>query len=265
MNGSVPEFAERPDLRGWSVIALRTADQNAALRRTVVATGAGFIGLPALRLGPAAEPDRAGRELAAALHCQQCIFTSPAAVRFAARLRPLRDYQGLALAVGRGTARALARAGVGRIEEPDAGMHSEGLLALPALNPPAPQVGLVTAPGGRGVIAESLASRGVMLQVAHVYRRSAGRIEPRHVAALLAAGPRLALLLSSAEALSHTLAQLPADAIGRLSDALVVASSERLLDVAGRSGLRRRLLAASPRPLDLLAAIGRHAKAGAFR
>jgi uroporphyrinogen-III synthase len=265
MNGHLDEPHDPPDLHGWTVIALRTAEQNAKLRRAVAATGAAFVGLPALRLSPAADPAAARRALDAALACPQCVFTSPAAVRFASRLRPLGGYRGIALAVGAGTAAALRRAGVGDVQQPTAGMHSEGLLALAALNPPAATVGLVTAPGGREVIATALAARGARICEAEVYRRGAGRIGPRHVHAVLAGGERIALLLSSGEALGYTTEQLPPPANARLREALVVASSERLLELAGRNGLRRRVLAASPRPADLLAAIGRHAKADPFR
>jgi uroporphyrinogen-III synthase len=262
MNAPAPNV---PDLHGWTVITLRSASQNAALRRQISASGARFIGLPALQLRAMTDPSDARAQLAAALACPQCIFTSPVAVEFADRLHPLQEYRGLALAVGSGSAEALRRAGVKRIAFPAQGMHSEGLLALQELNPPAPELGLVTAPGGRGLIAAALADRGASVHVAHVYQRTGGRLDRRHSTALLASPGPLALLLSSAEALSHTLGQLPAAAAARLRMAAVVAPSERLLELAGRSGFRRRILAASPAITDLLAAVARHANGSPFR
>src|SRR5690606_29004115 len=89
-----------------------------------------------------------------ALAAPRVVFTSPAAVAAAASLQPLRPRATQAwVAVGAGTAQALRRAGAGDIRSPRR-MDSEGLLALPQLREvQGLDVGLVTAPGGRGVIA----------------------------------------------------------------------------------------------------------------
>jgi uroporphyrinogen-III synthase len=254
--------ADRSELEGWTVIGLRSAAMNARLGRAVRASGAAFVGLPALRLC-AVDDDGA---LARALAAPQCLFTSPEAVRFAARRGSLRSARAELFAVGAGTAAALQRAGAGAVRTPPAGaMHSEGLLALPELDPPAAEVGLVTAPGGRGVLAATLAARGARLQLAIVYRRCPGRLDRRHRARLLAAQPPLALLLTSAEALEAVLDALPEAACARLRSASVVASSTRLVALAHRHGFERVLQASSPRWPDLRAALAGHAKAGPIR
>lgn len=252
------------DLSGWTIVALRSAAQNVALAPRVRATGAAFLGLPALRLQPvearAAEP-----ALDSALACPQLIFTSPFAVRCAARLRPLTDMTGEVFAVGSGTAAALARAGVERVQMPASRMDSEGLLALPALDPPAKAVGLVTAAGGRGLIQATLRSRGAAVQEALVYQRSAGRIDRRHRARLLAARSPLALLLTSMEALDAALAGLGETAAARLRLATVVAAGQRLAAAAREHGFQHVLVGGSPRAPELLAALHAHAKAGPIR
>ncbi len=141
------------------------------MRRAAAALGARILPLSTLRLAAL----DAGVALAAALACDLIVFTSPASVRFAARQPPLRSRPGQRwLAVGAGTAAALRRSGVRDVVAPDGRADSESLLALPALEHVAGRdIGLITAPGGRGVIAETLAHRGARLHLAPVYRREA--------------------------------------------------------------------------------------------
>jgi uroporphyrinogen-III synthase len=256
--------ARATDLSGWTVIALRSAEQNAMLAPPVRATGAVFIGLPALRLQPI-DPAHALPALTAALACPQVIFTSPYGVHCAARLRPLTDAAGMVFAVGAGTAAALRRAGVGEVHSPASRMNSEGLLALPALDPPATRVGLVGAAGGRGLIQATLQARGAQVVEAHVYQRLPGRIDRRHRERVLAAAGPLALLLTSAEALDAALAVLDTPAADRLRAATVLAASERLAEFARGHGFTRCLLTGSPRLPDMLTALQRHANPGPIR
>jgi uroporphyrinogen-III synthase len=253
-------------LQGWTVVAISTAAQNARLRRAAQREGAAFVGLPLLRLRATGDGDPHGSvtALRRAVACPQCVFTSPAAVRFAAGRIDLGNYAGLALGVGAGTAAALRRAGAGRVRHP-VDMSSEGLLSLPDLDPPAAEIGLVGAPGGRGMLAPALAARGATVHLAHVYRRGPGRIDRRHREALEAARDPLALLLTSAEALAGLLAALPAPLLDRLKSATVVAASGRLAALASGQGFRRVLQAAAPRWPALAATLRGHAKPGPFR
>lgn len=251
-----------PAAAGWTLASLRPAGEHAALRRAAASAGARLLALSPLRLS-ALDP---GPALAAALACPCVVFTSPAAVRFARRLQPLRNHgPGLALAVGAGTRAALERAGAARVDSP-VRMDSEGLLALPALaGVRGLRIGLVTAPGGRDLIARSLAAAGARIVRAEVYRRAPRAIAPRAVRALLAAPPeRLALALSSAEALHAALAQLPDPARAHLLRAQAIAASPRLHRVALETGFRRVATAASARPPALVSALSTLAQA-AFR
>lgn len=257
------------ELSGWTVIALRPADQQAALRRTIEARGARALALPALRLGAAPDADAARRALRRALAATRVLFTSPAAVRFAARLVPLRAHAGRPVhAVGTGTARALARHGLHAIHPAAGLMHSEGVLALPDFAPGAlagHTVGLVTAPGGRGVLKQVLAERGAALRVAEVYARLPPRLDRRHAEALRASSAPRAVLVTSAEALGHALAQLPADAAASLRDSVAIASSARLAEMARARGFAATLDAGSPQPAAMLDALAAAARAGAWK
>ncbi len=241
-------------LHGWTIIGLRASDQQAPLRRASLAHGASFLSLPGLRLLPQA--DSASREnLAAALACPVCIFTSPAAVRFARPLTNPLPAAMQALAIGSGTAAALRRAGIRDVQLPTALMRSEGLLALPVLSPPPARVGLVTAPGGRGEIASSLRERGANVCVAEVYRREPAKLTASARRRLLQQDGQLAVLLSSEEALRAVLSQLSAGEQQRLLGAVAVCASPRLCDVAAQLGFSRRIEASSTQPKEQLAVL----------
>ena len=199
--------------------------------------------------------DAARAALRKALDADVVIFTSPPAVAAARVLQPFAARIDQAwLAVGAGTARALAHAGVADVQSP-ARMDSEGLLALPAMrNPEGRSVGLVTAPGGRGVIADAMRAAGAELRRADVYARVPTPPSPARVAQLMALPGQWLLPLSSGEALQRTLDALPAEAVTRLRKARVLAASERLVDLAREAGFSDVVRAADARPVSLLAA-----------
>ena len=255
-----------PYLCVWTVIALRTAVDGRAATAAIAARSARALVLPALRLAPATDPVRVREELHAALRADALIFTSPAAVRFAARLTPLTAHVPHdVFAVGRGTAQALQLHGIAARHPPPGAMHSEGVLALPALSPPPARVGLVTAPGGRGLLASGLEARGAQVLVANVYRRVEPRLRARHIEQLLHSAPPRAVLLTSAEALHNALRLLPAAARHCLLDAVAVASSARLTQLAREKGFHTCVEARAPDLDSLLEALAAHAKGAAIR
>lgn len=235
------------------MISLRPAGQHAALRRAAAAHGARLLALSPWTL--AIHDDAATRRcLRAALACTTLVATSPNAVRAADALQPLRARRGQRwLAVGDGTARALARAGIADVVTPGR-MDSEGLLALPELRAVV-DVGLLTAPGGRDLIEAELRRRGARVARADVYARVAIRPASRSVAALRALRAPAWLALSSGEALACVLAELPADAAATLRRARVAAASGRLAEFARTHGYTDIVVAAGASPRDLLAAM----------
>ncbi|MFD0739576.1 uroporphyrinogen-III synthase [Lysobacter koreensis] len=239
----------------WYVISLRPRGEHAPLRRAAARHGAGLIALSPWLLRD--RDDATTRTaLAAALAAPRVLVTSPAAARAAARLQPLRGCADQRwFAVGAGTAAALRRAGVDAVASP-ARMDSEGVLALPGLQDFAGDdvLGLIGAPGGRGLLVPALQARGARVRRADVYERVAVAPSPRAVAALRALSRPAALALSSGEALQRIVAALPADALVRLRGAQVLAASERLAALARELGFADIVVAAGPRPRELLAA-----------
>lgn len=238
----------------WTLLSLRPRGQHAALRRAAAPLGAQVLGLSPWAL--VAQRDDATRTaLAQALGADRVVFSSPAAVHAAARLVPLNaPHPGTWLAVGAGTAAALRAHGATGVQAPQR-MDSEGLLDLPALAQlQGLRAALVTAPGGRGVIAQTLQDRGAELQRVDVYRRQALRLPPRQLQRLRRQPLPWVLALSSAEALGLLLEQLPADLLLCLRSQQVVAASPRLVALAQEAGFARVRLADGPMPPQLAAA-----------
>jgi len=260
-------FAEPP---GWYVISLRPQGQHGALRRAAACHGARLVALSPWRIEPV--DDAAAREaLAAAAGASRVLFTSPAAVRAAARLQPLRRVRGQHwIAVGRGTAAALRKAGVDDVECP-ARMDSEGVLALPSLAlpslavpslavpylgvPEGVDVGLVTAPAGRGLLASTLEGRGARVLRADVYRRVPVALPARTLARLRSLDAPACLALTSEAALARVLTEVLADLAALLRSVPAVAASERLRQRALELGMQRVERAQGPLPAQLLAAM----------
>ena len=248
----MPAMNTETKVAPWTLISLRPRGQHAPVRRAAKGTGATVIALSPWALR--ARRDAATcADLAAALAAERVVFSSPAAVHAAARLAPLdAPHAGQWLAVGAGTAAALARQGARDVLAPGR-MDSEGLLALPALaDLRGLRAGLVTAPGGRGVIADTLQQRGAQLLRANVYVRLPLPLAPRTLQRLRQATAPWAVALSSGEALSLLLAQLPADLQARLRTATVAAASERLVAQALAAGFANVTLAAGPLPAQLV-------------
>ncbi|MFC5742653.1 uroporphyrinogen-III synthase [Dyella tabacisoli] len=241
-------------MRGRMVVITRPAGTASALVRQVRAQGGKPLLLPGLSLRGIDDAAIASAALTIALTDDVLIFTSPAAVRFAARLAPLRT-EATVLAVGQGTARALRRYGIAEPLTPELRQDSEGLLEHSALNALRDRrVALIGAAGGRGVLRAELAARGAHLREVHVYRRVAPRLQRRHVDALKHLPASAAVLLSSAEALGYLQQLLPAAAFAKLCAATAVVSSERLAEAARAAGFKQVSVAASALSGDLLAA-----------
>jgi len=240
-------------LAGCTVLSLRPVGGHAPLRRAAAAEGARLLALSPWRLAPRDAPGTA-EALSRALAAPVVVFTSPAAVAHAARLQPLRVPPGAQwLAVGSGTRQALRRTGAEALA-PER-MDTEGLLGLRQLSEvDGLDIGLVTAPGGRGELAPELVRRGARVLRADVYARVPVAPSPRAVAALRRLRGPAWLALSSGEALATVLAALPGEARAALLRADVAAASERLAAIAREAGFRRAVVAASARPRDLVAA-----------
>ncbi|GLQ45058.1 uroporphyrinogen III methyltransferase [Dyella lipolytica] len=239
-------------LGGCTIVITRPVGTGTALARQVRALGGIPLLLPGLSLRAAPDPETARTQWRQAQRDDVLIFTSPAAVRYAVALAPLVTRASV-IAVGQGTARALHRHGIDA-QVPAARQDSEGVLELPSLQQlHGRHVALITAPDGRGLLQEQLAARGASLREVHVYRRTAPRLDRRHIDAVLHLPDTACVLFSSAEAMQHLLALLPPSAQQRLCGITAIVSSERIAESARLSGFSRVYVAASAASADLLA------------
>lgn len=240
-------------LNGRTLVITRPAGTAGAMARQIRARGGVPVLLPGLSLRAADDAVATRAALREALDAELLLFTSPAAVRFAAALLPL-ETRASVLAVGQGSARALHRHGL-TAQAPEQRQDSEGLLALPVLQSlQGRRVALVGAPGGRGLLRDQLRARGARLHEVQVYQRVPPRLGPRHLELVRHLPADARVLLSSAEALQNLQAALAPTLWQHLCSVLAVVSSERLASIADTAGFSRVQQAASARGVDLLAA-----------
>ncbi len=236
----------------WHLISLRPQGQHDTLRSAAARLGARTVALSPWRvaLRNDAQARAAMREAAS---CDLLVFTSPSAAEAASRLMPLEELpEGRIVAVGQGTARALRSHGAGHVHAPSR-MDSEGLLALPCMQQLAgKRVALVTAPGGRGIIAQQITARGGDLLRADIYERVPLPVSAATLNRLLALPEPVVLAVSSGEALESVLPQLPEALCQRWLQMPVVVASERLATLAGQLGFTRTHVAEGPLPGQLV-------------
>ncbi len=252
-------------LSNWFVVSLRPVGQHRRLLRAAEALGADGLSLPGLRL-MAREDTPTQVTLDAALECARVIFTSPAAVRFTVRMRTLgAKPRQVVFALGEATRTALRRAGIAEVTVPPLAT-SESLLALPELaSVRGARIGIVTAPDGRGLLAQYLREHGATLAIAEVYARMPARLNRAHSQRLLDTRGHGAVCVTSAEALHNVLAALPHAARAALLRCIAVVSSERLLAIARDAGFQTIIRADAPTPRALLDALCTHASQRGFR
>lgn len=242
-------------LDGLSIIVTRPRNTADALVRRLQRGGAHVLRLPGQSIHANADFD-----WAAALqrrHSIECwIFNSPSAVIEASPLLEAGLGGKPVYAVGAGTSRALRRHGIHAIA-PSRQQDSEGLLELDGLRDIQGQrLALISAPGGRGLVAAGLRDRGALLDVWSVYRREPARWTPRQLDAISHADDPLVSLVSSAETLQHLHRNLPTALWQKLRDAGWVVSSSRLAAQLHGFGANDVAVANSAGASDLIAAIG---------
>ena len=242
-------------LAGATIVLTRATGSAATLRTRVQARGGRVVCVPGLSLRAVVDAGPLRQRVQTAMNlAHAAIFNSPAAVRFAFRLLPALDgmLPARVFAVGAGTQRALARHRV-RALAPGGRSDSEALLALPELaDVRGRRIVLMGAAGGRDLLASTLTARGAQVESMHVYQREPPRLMQRHFDALAHAADPLLTLISSAAALTHLVALLPASLLARLRRQTLVVSSARLAAIARENGFAQICVAASALPDDLI-------------
>jgi uroporphyrinogen-III synthase len=210
----------------WTCVSLRPEGQHRALQQACKAFGAQFLACSSLRL----ERCAVDADIAAAMQSDILIATSPAAVAFARQSSAFTvKTDTRAFAIGPSTGKALKKIGLDTVQYTSDASNSDALLAHPELQAlDGVSVGLLTAPGGRGLLAPSLRARGAQLHVAEVYQRTAIAIAPSRLKLLTNIATPAAVFCSSFEVFSALWLQLDVAQQQRLGAQHWVVSSERL-------------------------------------
>lgn len=238
-------------LAGWTIVVTRPRDSTAPLVRGLRRHGAQVLRLPAQEIQ--ANPDF---DWTAALadcgRVDDWVFTSPSSVSHAQLLLERGLANDHVFAVGSGTARALRRHRIAAIA-PDRHHNSEAMLDLSGLSEVnGRRIAIVTAPGGRGLIASSLRERGAVVVEWPVYRRKAVAWSQSQLDALASAIDPLLTIISSGEALDILAMTLPEALWQRLREGRWITSSERLEAALRQHGVTRIDRAASALGGDLV-------------
>lgn len=247
----MPHILPNLPLREWTVLSLRPLGQHAVAHRASEVRGAKFLACSSITL-EAMENENALKDV---LACDDIVVTSPAAVRFAVQATVFNTAPASRwFALGEGSAAALKKIGVTNIFTPIDGSHSENLLAMPELQQvQGRHIGLITAPGGRGMIEATLLERDAIIQMANVYRRVHCPISEEELELLAQLKQPFAILCSSQEVFAALWQQIDSSLQKTLAQGLWIVSSIRLQHIVSAAGISNLTISPSPSPDAMLA------------
>jgi uroporphyrinogen-III synthase len=237
-------------MHDWTVLSLRPSGQHAVAHSTSELRGAKFLSCSSMKLEAIKNDDG----LKIVLACDDIIVTSPAAARFAAESAVFSVAQNSRwYALGEGTSSVLRKAGVLDISTPDTGSNSESLLTMTALqNLKNKPVGLITAPGGRGMIEPELVKRGARVHTVHTYQRKVIPVSAAQLDAISRLQPPFVVLCSSHEVFRSLWQQITPELQEKLRYGFWVISSNRLQVLLQNVGIFNSTISPSPQPDAML-------------
>jgi uroporphyrinogen-III synthase len=229
-----------PPLAELTVLVTRPASQAASLCEEIVKRGGTAIAFPTVEIEAVAATAASGHDLV--------VFVSVNAVAHGVRLIEKGPTTRVA-AIGKATAAALAQTSLPADIVPEAGFNSEALLAHPDLTlASGARVLIVRGAGGRELLHETFAARGLSVETREVYRR---------VRPVVADAVRNALeerwtnegidvvTATSIETLQNLLEMLSERGRQLLREATLLVASRRIAEAAAASGLNGTVIVAN--------------------
>ncbi|MEM1081317.1 MAG: uroporphyrinogen-III synthase [Pseudomonadota bacterium] len=241
-----------------TVVITRPEPDHLRLLEMLASHSCEVLHVPAFGLAPNALNDADLRKLEQVY--DRVIVISPMAARLVVQDHAqARGLASMFITPGAGSARILE--GLERpVLYPQHGATSEAMLALPALAEiEGRSVLILTAPGGRTLLNETLKLRGAHVDELQLYRRIPLTLSNQQIEGLSATLPsphRRVTLMSSQAAFEHLLSQLNDEQALRWLQGDFVVSSTRLRDRLQARGARRLLVAASPSDEAMRTALG---------
>lgn len=218
------------------ILLVRPAAQAVADMQVCEAAGWRGIPFPVMKI----EPDKQALSVLAEQYGQAdaVFWASPTAVQAgmgvldSASLR----FQ-LNIAVGRGTADALEKAGCGRVYAPAQGNDSESVLQIPVwqMLPNDARILIVRGRNGRGLLAESLKQRGMQVRFAEIYER----VEQQPDWQVFSDMKPDAVWIGSAESVAILFAQMPAGLVQKAKSLLYFTHHPRIAAALRQRGAGR--------------------------
>jgi uroporphyrinogen-III synthase len=194
-------------LRGLRIVVTRPARQAALLAQLIESHGAQVILFPVIDIRDVEDTSVLNAVIDRLDSYDLAIFVSPNAVDKGFEAIRARRTVPPALrfaAIGRGSAGALRKLGVGGVMAPDAGADSESLLRVPELNEIGGQrIVIFRGVGGRELLRDTLEARGAHVDYAECYHRVKPGADMSPIRHALAGGDIDALVFTSSEGLRN--------------------------------------------------------------
>lgn len=246
---------------GYGVLVTRPAHQAAGLCRALERAGARVWALPTLEILPQPESALPEAAVAALADADWLIFVSPNAVahgltcmaRHGVRPRP----DARIAAVGKGTERALNRAGLAVTAVPRDGFTSEALAREPAFGDMrGRRVMIVRGDSGRSWLAEHLREQGAEVAFLAVYRAVRPQVDAQPVVRALQSAQLHSVIITSARGLDNLWFMLGDSGRVLIQRRVLVTVSRRIARHAEQAGHAGPIIVArSPADEDLLEAV----------
>jgi uroporphyrinogen-III synthase len=229
-----------PPLAELTVLVTRPAQQAAGLCAEITRCGGAAIAFPAVEIAALSASPASGHDL--------IVFVSVNAVAHGVQLIEKSPTARVA-AIGKATAAALAQTSLPADIVPEAGFNSEALLAHPDLTLASDaRVLIVRGSGGRELLQDSFAARGLVVETREVYQRVRPTID---AAARDALEERWAsegidvVTATSIETLHNLLAILSDRGRALLRETTLLVASRRIAEAAQVAGLNGAVLVAN--------------------
>jgi uroporphyrinogen-III synthase len=229
-----------PPLAELTVMVTRPAQQAAGLCEEITRTGGTAIAFPAVEIAPMSASRASGHDL--------IVFVSVNAVAHGVQLIDKSPTARIA-AIGKATAAALAQTSLPADIVPEAGFNSEALLAHPDLTLASDaRVLIVRGSGGRELLQESFAARGLVVETREVYQRVRPTIDAAVVNVLEERWSSEGIdvvTATSIETLHNLIAILTERGRALLGKTTLLVASQRIAEAAQAAGLNGTVLVAN--------------------